>query len=821
MRKFILPLLLFLTGAIGTSWAQTYEKTPYGLRATVSGTEIELQFHSPATLRVTKTPAGGVRTEESYTVISKPGDTKLSIREKGDDVTVSSDALSATLSLKSGRITYSNRKGSVLLREGNYRFTPISSGVDKGSFKALQSYDLDGDEPIYGVGMMQNGKLSQRGENRLMIQSNLEDYANFFQSIKGWGILWDNYSPVQLSDAPWTLESQVATCIDYYFMYGGNADGVIERMRSLTGQVPMLPLWTYGFNQSKERYLSQYELLDVLRNYRERGIPLDGIIQDWQYWDNNYTWNAMDFLSSSFDRPQAMIDEVHARGAHMLISIWASFGPQSSPFKELDEKGLLLHFKTWPPSGVSLWPPRSDYPSGVCCYDVYSKEARDIYWKYLSNLHKMGIDAWWMDSTDPDHIDVKESDYDELTLITTPSGKEYRGSWRSVRNLFPLQTVGGVYDKQREVDSSKRVFILTRSMFAGQQRYGANTWSGDINSTWDALRKQVPLCLSLTMCGNPNVNTDIGGFFSGEYNGKYGSGTAMENPQFGELYVRWMQFATFCPMMRSHGTSSPREIYLYGKPGEPVYDALVKQVRQRYSFLPYIYSTSWQVTSNSDSFMRPLPMDFASDRNTWDCTGEFMFGRSLLVAPVLRALYTEEKPLSTDEISGWNRQMGTTGKLPVANTDWSEHKTYDVYLPSGADWYEYSTGKLLRGGQTVSASADLSDLPLYVKAGSILPIGPDVQYSGEKPWDNLEIVVYPGGNASFTLYEDEGDNYNYEKGMYTEIPFTWNEKSRTLTIGQRKGSYDGMLSSRYFRVRLHDGQTIPVEYDGAKKVIKL
>ena len=803
-----------------TAWGQTFENTTRGVKATVSGTEIELEFYAPNAVRVTKTPQGRLRQAESYAVILKPERVKVSVQQRGKDVVVSTEQIQATLSLTSGKITYAS-KGKALLYEGDFALTAITEGVDKGSFKARQSFMLDDDEPIYGIGMMENGKLSQRGENRLMVQSNQQDYTHFFQSIKGWGILWDNYSPTQLSDNPWTLESQVASCIDYYFMYGGNADGVIGAMRHLTGEVPMLPLWTYGFHQSRERYTTQYQLLDVVKKYRELGIPLDGIIQDWQYWDSNYTWNAMDFLNPGFDHPQEMVDEVHQRNAHMLISVWASFGKETKAYKELAAKNLLLHFDTWPMAGPLMWPPREDYPSGVLCYDPYSKEARDIYWKYLKNLHQMGIDGWWMDSTDPDHVNIKESDYDELTTITTPSGKDYQASWRSVRNLYPLQTVGSVYENQRAADSAKRVFILTRSMFAGQQRYGANTWSGDINSTWEVLRNQVPICLSMTLCGNPNVNSDIGGFFASDYNGKYGNGTAQENPQFGELYVRWMQFGTFCPMMRSHGTSTPREIYLFGKAGEPIYDALVKQVKQRYTLLPYIYSTSWQVTKHHDSFMRALPMDFAKDKNTWDNTREFMFGRSLLVAPVLKALYTEEQPVSTDELSGWNKQQGTEGKLLEDHTDWSQKKTYDVYLPAGADWYEYSTGKLMQGGQTVTASAQLDELPLYVKAGSILPLGPDVQYSNEKPWDNLEIAVYPGRDAAFTLYEDEGDNYNYEQGQYTEIPFTWNDRSQTLTIGRRTGSYKGMLTSRTFRVRLHDGQSVSVKYDGKKKTIKL
>jgi alpha-D-xyloside xylohydrolase len=333
--------------------------------------------------------------------------------------------------------------------------------------------------------MLQNGKMSLRGEHRRMQQSNLQDYAQFFQSIKGYGVYWDNYSPTNLNDnKTLELESQVGKLVDYYFMYGGNADGVIREMRHLSGKVPMLPMWTYGFHQSRERYKTHNELLEVVRKYREMKIPFDGIIQDWQYWGTNYTWNAMEFLNKDFNNAQKMIDEVHAKNAHISISIWSSFGPQTKAFKQLKDKGLLFSFETWPESGLDSWPPRKDYPSGVRVYDCYSPVARDIYWENLSRLHKMGIDGWWMDSTDPDHVNYKESDLDEKCSV---------GSYRSVRNLFPFMTVSGVDEHQRAVDKDKRVFILTRSYFAGQQRYGANTWSGDVGSSWESLRNQVPL----------------------------------------------------------------------------------------------------------------------------------------------------------------------------------------------------------------------------------------------------------------------------------------------------------------------------------------
>ena len=789
MRKgltFFISIFPFLSTAF-TAHAQTVE------------------FYTPRTVRIVKDNGQNVE-KKSLVVVASPEQVKVSQTKQGAATVYKSAAL--TVTVDNGKVTFADSRGNLLTREGDCAFTPITKGPDTGAFRVKQTFTVDADESIYGIGLLQNGKMSQRGENRRMEQSNLEDFAHFYQTIKGYGIFWDNYSPTQLvtptegQAGSIELESEVGKMVDYYFIYGGDADGVIAEMRHLSGSVPMFPLWTYGFHQSRERYKSQNELLEVVHKYRDLKVPFDGIIQDWQYWGSNYNWNAMEFINPEFDRAQEMIDEVHRQNAHMSISIWASFGPETKAFKELKEKGLLLDFQTWPQSGLSQWPPRMDYPSGVRCYDVYSKEARDIYWKNLTRLHKMGIDAWWMDSTDPDQMNLTEEQRDQPTAM---------GSYRSVRNAFPLMTVGGVYDSQRAVDDTKRVFILTRSYFAGQQRYGANTWSGDIGSSWDSFRKQVPICLNYTLTANPNVNADIGGFFAGSYSTQ-GHNSATRNPQYQELYVRWMQFGAFTPMMRSHGADVYRELYYFGKQGEPVYDALVDAVKLRYRFLPYIYSQSWQVTKNNDSFMRALFMDFKADKQTWNNNRQYLFGHNVLVCPVIDPLYTQEKIVKTDPMSGWDKQ--NLKRETYAPVDWTAPKTFSVYLPAGAQWYDYWTNTRLDGGQTVSAAAPLSHAPLYIKAGSILPLGPDVQYANENKFDNLELVVYPGADATFTLYEDEGDNYNYEKGQYSTIQLTWNDRNKTLTIGKRNGSFPGMLQSRTFRVKIIGGTEKTVTYIG-------
>ena len=780
-------------------------------------TDIRIEFFTPAIVHVVKTPVNHSYTKNSLVVIAQPEDIKV-VRNGN---TVASEQLTVKIDPQSGALTFLDNKKHTLLREKDCVFEPWTEGPDAGTYRVTQGFTLDKGEAIYGLGTIQDGRMNRRGTHKLMEQSNLEDFQNVLQSVKGYGLYWDNYSPTQFDDDQQGMRfsSQVGDCADYYFMYGGSADGVIAQMRHLSGQVPMFPLWTYGFWQSKERYKSAAETESIVDKYRELQVPLDGIIQDWQYWGSNYLWNAMDFLSEEFTNGPQLIKNVHQKNAHFMISIWASFGPQTQQFRELDAKGLLLPIETWPQSGLAhIWPPRMDYPSGVKVYNAFSTEARDIYWKYLKTLYDYGTDAWWMDSTDPDFFNPKDSDY---------GYKVGDDTWRALRNAFPLETVRGVYEKQRTADSSpsgrpgkeKRVFIMTRSAFAGQQHYGSNMWSGDVASSWDMLRKQLPAGLSFSLTGNPNFNTDIGGFFCGSYNTK-GSNSAPQNPQFQELYVRWMQYGLFCPVFRSHGADAPREIWQFGEKGEPVYDAIEKSIRLRYRFIPYLYSTAWQVTSNNDSYMRPLFSDFAYDKKVWDMTDEFMFGRSILAAPIVEAQYTEEKIIHEDAMTGWDRNKSTDdgGQMTV---DWQAKKTAAKYLPKGATWYDFWTNKTYKGGQSITLETSFDRVPMFVRSGSILPLGPEMQYVGEKTWDNLEIRVYPGADATFTLYEDEGDNYNYEKGVYSTIPFHWDESAQTLTIGARQGTFPGMLEKRTFTIVMPNGKRQAIAYEGHELHINL
>ena len=773
MRSHLLLVLLFV--AVSTQ-AQTWQKTNAGTKTTVNKLSIEIEFYNPSTVRIIKSPEGTAFTKKSLSVISTPGKIKLNTKQQADMLVLKSESISVRCNLTSGAISFYTNAGIALLqeKESSTSFKPFND-AGSNTYNIEQAYVLDKDEAIYGFGQQQQGKMVQRNLKLNMVQGNTDDYIPFFQSAKGYGLFWDNYSPTTFTDntESTSFKSEVGDCIDYYFMYGGNADGVIANMRDLTGQAPMFPLWTYGFFQSKERYKSQDELVDVVKKYRALKVPLDGIIQDWQYWGSNYLWNAMDFLNDEFPRPQKMINDVHSLHAHMTISIWNSFGPKTKQYRELDSIGALMNFSTWPQSGSTLWPPRRDYPSGVRVYDPYNPAARDIFWKYLNKgLFDLGIDGWWMDSSEPDHLDFKPSDMDNKTFL---------GSFRKVRNAFPLMTVGGVYDHQRSVSESKRVFILTRSAFAGQQRYGANTWSGDVTSSWNALRNQVSAGLNFSLTGIPYWNADIGGFFLSRFPKK------LEDPEYRELYTRWLEFGTFTPMMRSHGEGAPREIYQFGQKGTKYYDAIEKYINLRYRFLPYIYSTSWDVTANQSSMMRALVMDFPKDKNALDINDEYLFGKSLLVSPVTNAMYV--KP-------------GLSGKDSVQLEDFNSIKSKETYLPAGTDWYDFWTGEKSSGGNKVTKQTPLDIIPLYVKAGAIFPIGPAVQYAEEKKWDNLEIRIYPGANGKFVLYEDENDNYNYEKGVYSTISFNWDDKKKLLSINDRIGSFPGMLNERKFNLVL-------------------
>ena len=755
-NQSLLALLcfVFLFASCGT---KKYEKTSSGIKTE----NIELQFFADDVVRVLKT-SQDTETTNSFSVVQTPAKTKFSVTEKGDLLIVKTSALEIVLDLYNGNIDFFNANGDLLLVD---KQTQTVKDDVREFYTIKQVFQLDENEAIYGLGQIQNGKLNQRGETIFLRQENMKICIPFIQSSKGYGLFWDNYSPTLFEDnaAGMSFES-TGSQSDYYFMYGKNADGVVAQMRNLTGQAPMFPLWTLGYWQSRERYMSQDELLSVVRKYRELGVPLDGIIQDWQYWStDNYYWNAINWGNPAFHDPKGMIDEVHNMNAHIIISVWPNFGPKTELYQTFRQKNMLFDLVTFPQK------------EEVRVFDAFNPEAREIYWNAMNeNIFSLGMDGWWLDATEPEHADVKESDFDHIT---------YAGALRNVYNAFPLVTVGGVYDHQRAETSDKRVFILTRSAFAGQQRYGAVSWSGDVDANWKSLKDQIPAALNFSLCGIPYWNSDIGGFWIREHDFK----NPLQNDGYKELYVRWLQFGTFSPMMRSHGTNAPREIWQFGERGSEEFDAIEKYINLRYQLLPYMYSTAWNITHNAGSFINPLFADFGNDKRTYNIDDEFLFGKSLLIAPVTEA----------------------------------QQKTKVVYLPQGANWYDFWTNEVIEGGQEIERETPMNIIPLYVKAGTILPMAQKVQYAAEKNWDNLELLIYSGADAEFTLYEDENDNYNYEKGAYSTIKMTWNNEEKTLTIGKREGSFNGMLETRTFNIQLITGDTKEVTYNGNEIKVKI
>lgn len=754
---------------------QSVLRTSHGVKVETKAACVELECFSSSIIRVKKYPLGQAPEKQSLSVTMQPEKVKYKIQEANNQVILTTSELTVLLDIVQNQVCFATKDGKELLAE-KPSSTGFTSFNDAGNstYRIRQTFLLDSDEAIYGLGQHQQGKMNQRNQTLFLQQANTEICIPLVHSIKGYALFWDNYSPTTFTDNAqgMTFDSEVGDLCDYYFVYGGGADKVVAGLRELTGQAPMFPLWTFGFWQSRERYVSQDELVSVVAKYRDLKVPLDGIIQDWRYWGEDHKdWNAVEFRNPKFPDPKKMMEEVHHLNAHAIISVWPSFGPATGIYADLKALNKLMIHETFPQD------------NGVKVYDTYDPIARDIYWKYMNkNMFSIGMDGWWLDATEPEHSPAKEGDLDFQT---------YLGSFRKVRNAFPLVSVGGVYDHQRQEASDKRVFILTRSAFAGQQRYAAQAWSGDVVSDWDVLRNQISAALNISLTGIPYWNSDIGGFFSDR---KFPEG--VKDPAFHELYVRWMQFAAFTGMMRSHGTNTPREIFMFGERGYWAFDAQEKMINLRYRLLPYIYSTSWEVTSNGGSLMRALFSDFPEDKKVTDMGDEYMFGKSILVAPVI-----------------------------------SEVKRRSLYLPEGTQWIDFWTGEKQKGGQEISREAPIDIIPLYVKAGSIIPAGPSVQFATEKSWDDLQVRIYPGADGEFTLYEDEDDNYNYEKGKYTTVRMTWSDKDRQLTIHPRQGSYDGMLQNRNFRIVVVDNlkglgldnesYTVNVEYKGKKLNIKL
>lgn len=739
-------LVLIAALSLSACSEKTYVRTENGFIAETPLCNVKVDCYSPTIVRIQKYPLSYDCPEvKSFAVVKQPEGCKFSVKQNGGGVvTLQTSALTIILDTHTSAVRFEDADGNSLIEEKDDSFSLTAvEGLASERFRVSQTFVLEDGEHIYGLGQHQQGQFDMRGCHVHLENVNTEVAVPIVHSSKGYALFWDNTSVTEFDDSAegMNFTSTVGLKSDYYVIAGKGADGVVAGIRNLTGQVPMMPLWSFGFHQSRERYTNQEEIVSVVRRYRELGVPLDGIVQDWQYWsENHHYWNAVRFGNPGFPAPKSMMDEIHALNAHCLISVWPSFGPGTDIYKDLEAEGLLMAHSTFPQG------------NGVRNYDPFNPRATEIYWEYMKkNLFDVGVDGWWLDATEPEHSPVEASDYD----YETPEG-----TFRDLRNVYPIASVGGVYDSQRACDDRKRVFILTRSAAAGQQRYGTHVWSGDLQARWDVLAAQIPAALNFSLCGLPYWNADIGGFFiPGEL---FPGGN--QNEAYRRLYLRWMQYATFTGMMRSHGTHTFREIYNFGEPGSFHFEAQKKFITLRYQLLPYIYSASHDVSAKAASLMCPLFASFGNDEKTYSVKDEFLFGESLLVAPI-----------TTDE-------------------DWRE-----IYLPEG-EWIDFWGGARISGGVSFRYYCPLDSSPLFVRRGSIIPVAPDLQYSSEKPWDNLQIRIYTGDDASYELYEDAGDGYGYEKGESSIIRFEWNDKSATLSIKAREGSFPGMLAERNFNV---------------------
>jgi alpha-D-xyloside xylohydrolase len=584
------------------------------------------------------------------------------------------------------------------------------------------------------------------------------------------------------------LSSEVGTGLNYYFIASNSIDGSIAGYRTLTGQAPLMPKWAYGFWQSRQRYETQDQLLDTVAEYRKRGWPLDNIVQDWFYWPEDQ-WGSHTFDKTRFPDPKAMVDQVHAEHAHIMISIWGKFYANTANYKELDAKGYM--FEQNVKNGTRDWVGKGYLNSH---YSPYNQEARDIYYRQLKDtLIPLGFDAWWMDNTEPD-VNSNERPADFAKLITPTQ----MGPGALVHNPYALMNTEAMYDGLKRDEPDTRQFILTRSGFAGIQRNAAAVWSGDTAARWNNLYDQIAAGVNFSMSGIPNWTHDIGGYAQ-ETRYQYGDlGSAQENratdakpikpedlAEWQELNLRWFEFGALSPLFRSHGEVVKREIYNIAPDGSDMQKAMVWYDDLRYRLMPYIYTVASDTYYHSGTIMRGLVMDFENDEKARDIKDEYLFGHALLVAPV------------------------TAYKA----------RSRDVYVPAGADWYDFYTGQKVTGGQTISADAPVTQIPLYVRAGAILPMGPVTQYVDEKPDAPLTINVYTGADGTFSLYEDDGVSNGYTRGEYSRIPFAYDDRKGVLTIGARNGSYPNMAATRTFKVRFITPGQATTDFDKADQTV--
>jgi alpha-D-xyloside xylohydrolase len=718
------------TGAAPTGTTFTVDTT--GVTFTVGTGKMKVQVCAADIIRVVYTSASSIPTTTSMSV-SNPWTTPpaFCVTEAAGTLTITTARMKVKVIESSGLVSYTDTADTALVAE--------SSKSASGTGKVQTAFTSTSDEALFGLGQQPSNTSNRKNSSVHLANSNGNIFIPMIVSNKGYGLFWDNPSAGDFSSSGTTTSytSGSGVVVDYYFFYGPTIDQVIAGYRTTTGPAPLFGKWAYGLFQSKDHYGSQTEVLNVVNGYRNAKIPVDCVVQDWNYWDP-YSWGSHIMDPSRYANPSTMLSTMHTNNIHGMISIWPEYQYMANP-----PTGAPGDQDNYNALNAMTSPTKALYTSGAShhFYDTFNAAARTLVYQQIYDklLGKYGWDGIWADNTEPqaypDSVDVGSQD--------TAVGK---GS--TVINAYPLQHSKALYEGWRKVGpSTKRVYILTRSAWAGIQRYSAAEWSGDIQADLGTYVKQIPAGLSYGLSGMPYWTTDIGGYF----------GTPTP-----ELFTRWFQFGAFCSQFRIHG-QAPKE--LYGSQWDASTKAnLLAADTLHYRLMPYIYSLAWKTTNEGYTIMRHLVFDYQKDTKVYGIADQFMYGPALLVNPVI-----------------------TTGAT-----------SRSVYLPAGT-WYDFYTGATATGGTTVTAAAPLSQIPIYVKAGSIVPMGPNIQYATESI-DPLEIRVYKGANATFTLYEDEGDTYNYETGKYSTITFAWDDTAGKLSISDRSGTYTGMPASRTFNV---------------------
>ncbi len=715
-----------------------FKKDTTGVTFSMNAGALRLQVQSDSIVRVTYTRTATAPAETRQLMVIQQ-DWPLApwtLQSTDKDISISTARLKVTVARKDGAILFSDLTGKKLFQDYDRSLAAVQVNGEKTYHSEMFSNLWDSTEAFYGLGQHQAGVWNYHGEDMELSQDNTNISIPMFLSSNGYGIFWNNASRSRFNNRfphALYLSSEVADAVDYYFLYGPEFDKIIADYRGMTGVAPLFGKWAYGFWQCKNRYESQAEVLGVAHKYRELGIPVDNIVQDW-FW-----WRTMGepVFNKNYPDPSGMIDDLHKNNFHVMFSFWPYFRPGSPVYDDMDKRGFF----------IDRTKAAGFHPAGQALYDAFNPEARKYYWQLIDKgLFKIGADAWWLDTDEP------ETEGRETSVLV--NNKTALGSGARYADLFSLMTTQAVYEGQRAASSDKRVFILSRSAAAGTQRNSVVAWSGDVESNWLSFARQIPAGLNFSLSGIPYWTTDIGGFIIGN----------PDDPAYRELFIRWFEYGTFCPIFRLHGTrtTNTNELWSYGEQAQKI---LTDYDRLRYRLMPYIYSLAWKTTSEGYTPMRPLAMDFRTDVRAQNVGDQFMFGPALLVNPVT--------------------EPGATKR--------------HMYLPRGT-WRDFWTGKSLDGGVAMDAPANLERMPIYVRAGSIIPMGPQLLFVAEKPADPIELRIYGGADGDFVLYEDENDNYNYEKGAHSTIAIHWDDGKQTLTLGNREGSFPGMLQDRTFKV---------------------